>query len=429
MTDLDGTLAELAKLRGGTEPIVTLYLDVRWRDEQQRERVRGFVQDRVRKILGHYADGTPGRDALARTLAKVRGFVEGLAAQAYEENRDGVALFACESLGLWRPLFFARTFPDELVVNGVPHLSKLARVAVELAPAAVVVPTPDGADIYEVRLGELEGVRRVHGPLPAPTDKSTSTAGTAGTPGRRYERDDKDQRRSDEWIRRDQRAAATVLTAFVERSPHASVVLVGPARTVAGFERELPERVAARVTARVPRPRGWGQSDGSRRDCIRSLAEQALRASRSTGAQRSDGVLGEALRGGLGVVGPDDVVLALNEGRVHTLVIEEDLEQTGWRCDNCGALGADVEAAEVCPFCGGDLRAVQALREALVAKALAAGGEVEIVGHQHRLHSYRGVAALLRQTAPTGMRGATPRTRAFGPEPERETAATHGTER
>jgi hypothetical protein len=384
MTDLDGTLAELAKLRGGTEPIVTLYLDVRWRDEQQRERVRVFVQDRSRRILGHYADGTPGRDALARTLAKVRGFVEGLTAQAYEESRAGVALFACESLGLWRPLFFARPFPDELCANGVPHLSKLARLAAEVAPAAVVVPSPDGADIYEVRLAEVEVVRHVHGVPPLPPD----------------------QRRTDEWTRRDQRAAAAVLGGFVERAPHASVVLVGPARGVAAFERELPERVAARVAARVPRPPEWAQSDGMRKACVRSLAEQALRASRDGGRPLVDGVLGEALRGGLGVVGPDDVVLALNEGRVHTLVVEEDLEQTGWRCDNCAALGADVEAAEVCPFCGGDLRAVQALREALVAKALAEGGRVEVTGHENRLHSFRGVAALLRQTAPRGMRGA-----------------------
>ena len=51
MSVLDGTLAELARMRSGDEPIVSLYLDIRWGDEQQRERVRLFVQDRVRKKL------------------------------------------------------------------------------------------------------------------------------------------------------------------------------------------------------------------------------------------------------------------------------------------------------------------------------------------------------------------------------------------
>jgi hypothetical protein len=53
MTVLDGTLTELARLRSGSEPIVTLYLDIRWSDERQRERVRLFVQDRVKKTLAH----------------------------------------------------------------------------------------------------------------------------------------------------------------------------------------------------------------------------------------------------------------------------------------------------------------------------------------------------------------------------------------
>jgi hypothetical protein len=36
MNGLDGTLSELARLRSGDEPIVSLYLDVRWNDEHQR---------------------------------------------------------------------------------------------------------------------------------------------------------------------------------------------------------------------------------------------------------------------------------------------------------------------------------------------------------------------------------------------------------
>ena len=57
MTVLDGTLSELARLRSGSEPIVTLYRDVRWSDERQRERVRLFVDpadgllDRVLRVV------------------------------------------------------------------------------------------------------------------------------------------------------------------------------------------------------------------------------------------------------------------------------------------------------------------------------------------------------------------------------------------
>jgi len=65
MNALDGTLTELARLRSGSEPIVTLTLDVRWSDEQQRSRVRLFVQERIRQLLARYPAGTPGRKPCA----------------------------------------------------------------------------------------------------------------------------------------------------------------------------------------------------------------------------------------------------------------------------------------------------------------------------------------------------------------------------
>ncbi len=48
------------------------------------------------------------------------------------------------------------------------------------------------------------------------------------------------------------------------------------------------------------------------------------------------------------------------------------------------------------------------LPEVMVARALRQGARVEVVERRGKLHSYRGVGALLRQSAPTGLRGASP---------------------
>ena len=183
MTDLDGTLAELARLRSGSEPIVSLYLDVRWRDEQRREQVRLFVRDGARAILGHYAEGAPGRAELARTLEKVTGARGGAHDPGVRGGRaTGSPCSRASRSGLWRPLFFGRPFADELSADGVPHLGQLARLAAEVVPAIVVVPSKDGADVYEVRLGEVETEASVGGPVPR-SDAEKLSAGT-GAPGR-----------------------------------------------------------------------------------------------------------------------------------------------------------------------------------------------------------------------------------------------------
>ncbi len=406
MTELDGTLSELARLRSGSEPIVSLYLDIRWKDEQQRERVRLFVQDRIRQTLANYRPGTPGREGLESTLKRIHDHVSGLLAQEYESDKNGLALFANESLGLWRPIFFKRSLPNELTTDAIPHLTQLARLQDDFAPAIVVAPSATGADIYHVSLGDLAIEANLRGFVPR-RDRDTFNAGTSGHSRGQYERQDKDDRRYDNFVQKNLRTAAAEVTAFYDQNPHCFVVLVGPSETVAAFERELPERLRERVIARLPRPRGWESADGARRDGVVQGAAKAIAEREKEDEHHAiDQVVGHALRGGLGVLGPTDVVEALNQGRVHKLVIEECFDGTGWRCDNCVAIGSNAESAETCPYCGGELRAVGDLGEAIVARALLDGADVEVVAHANKLHSYRSVGAFLRQTSQNGLRGA-----------------------
>jgi release factor family 10 len=406
MTDPDRMLSDLARLRSHSEPVVSLYLDVRWRDEQQRDRVRGFVKERVRRALGHYLPESPGRDGLARTLGKVEALAAGLASQEYEVGRAGLALFACESLGLWRPLFFGRPFQSELCTDAIPHLKQLARLAGGLSPAVVVVPRKEGAEIFFVRLGELDVEVELRRFVPR-RDVDELDPGAA-MHGRQHGREAKDDRRAEGFIQKNRRAAAAEVTALSDRRPGSQLVLVGTSEALAAFERELPERVRGRVVARMPRPRAWESGDGRKRDGVKAVAGAVLAREAEEEKREVDRVVGEALRGGLGVLGPDDVVLALNQGRIQTLVLEDDFQRTGWSCDNCGALGQNAESAERCPFCEGDLHVVHDLGEALVARALEEGGRVDVVAHTNKLHSYRGVGAFLRQAAATGLRGGSP---------------------
>ncbi|HEX9241026.1 MAG TPA: hypothetical protein VF875_01155 [Anaeromyxobacter sp.] len=404
MTDLEPVLAELAAIRSSSEPIVSVYLDVRWRDEQQRERVRGCVRERARAILGHYPAGTPDEPALARTLDRIEGYVEALAAHAVEPERAGLALFACEGLGLWRPLHLAVPLAEELCADAIPHLAQLARVAARRHPILVVVPSLEGAELFEVRLGEVDLDTSVRGPAP----RSEAEAERAGAGARGPERETKSERRAEAWALRNRRVAAERVTTLFDATSGARVILVGTAESAGAFARELPARVEAAIVAKVPMPRAWSSSGGIRNGLVRTLAQEVLGDGTDGEAQEVASAVAAAVRGGVGVAGPDDVVLAANEGRIQALFVEEDFTRSGFRCDHCGALGPDVASAEVCPFCQGELRAVLDLKEALVARTIAGGGRVALVAHHGQLHAYRGVAALLRQTAHTGLRGASP---------------------
>jgi len=48
-SDVQARLAELARRPPGARPVVSVYLNTRWTDENQRERVRIFLKNRLRE--------------------------------------------------------------------------------------------------------------------------------------------------------------------------------------------------------------------------------------------------------------------------------------------------------------------------------------------------------------------------------------------
>lgn len=411
MTDLElrRALAELSGLRSDSEPIVSLYLDVHWRDEKQRERARVFVQEAARAAVDRHR-AHPQLDAMRRTLGRVAQAAQARLGEQ-EGNARGFAVFACEALGLWRAFAIAQPFRDELAVDGSPHLLQLARVADRAGAALVAFVHAQGAHVYDVVLGDVVREETIEGPLP----RTHRASGFQPHPvharglgaGFQYEREQRNQRHREEEVERNLRAAALQLDRLHDRDPRARVILAGTCDVVAAFERHLSQRTRQAVLARLPRPPGRESWNGNGKRELLELALEELGASgREAEGEEVGLAIGEALRGGLAVLGPDDVVLAVNERRVQRLILEEDFERSGWRCRNCGALGTTHE--EVCSFCQGPLARVGALGEELASRVLAGDGEVEVVAHDNRLHAYAGVAALLRQARANGLSGTPP---------------------
>jgi len=409
--DLKAALAELSEVRSDAEPIVTLYLDTAWTDEKQRERARLSVQEAVRRTVDRHS-AHPQLEALRRTLARVAAETAQRIDQAGEGAQPGLAVFACESLGLWRVLTAPRPFQTALTVDARPHLLQLARLADDVEPAIITVVQDHGAQLYEVALGAIVNEATIERPVPRRHGEGGrvrggvlgSSQGPSGVAYSRVERERKNQRHVDEVIGRVRREAVELLRQVWERDPRANLVLVGTSEKVAAFERELPERMRGKVVARLPRPPGTANRKGNGKAAlVGQVVEKVIAHERAAEAAQVEHAIGEAMRGGLAVLGEEDVVLAVNERRVHRLILEEDFQRAGWRCRNCEALGTNHD--EVCSFCQGPLARVDSLGEELIGRILAEDGEIEVVAHNNRLHAYHGVAALLRQAHPNGLAG------------------------
>jgi hypothetical protein len=130
--EMAATLKRLARLSQGAAPVISVYLDTRWFDEHQRERVRVFVKNESRKAAAMAGGG------LASDLAWIESQAEQLASQVLYPDAPGVALFAAEARGLRQVIPLAAACADSFTVADMPYLRPLIDALTEAPRAAVV---------------------------------------------------------------------------------------------------------------------------------------------------------------------------------------------------------------------------------------------------------------------------------------------------
>jgi peptide subunit release factor 1 (eRF1) len=79
---------------------------------------------------------------------------------------------------------------------------------------------------------------------------------------------------------------------------------------------------------------------------------------------------------------------------VQALVIQDGYQEPGYRCSGCGYITA-IELP-TCQFCGSTFERIPDAVEMAVHSVMKAGGEVEVLQHEHKVNGFTNIGALLR---------------------------------
>lgn len=371
--DLRARVAELAKIGKADTPVVSVYLDTRWSDEHQRDRVRIFLKNEIAR-----AREARGRRAAPADLDWIQSTGDELVSQAAVPGTRGVALFACESARLREILRFRVPFANGFAVRDTPFLAPLG-AAVQQTPATLVA------------FVDTESARLMHVTREGPGEEVALQTDMPGHHSRgewvlfaqsRYERHIREHRG------RHFAAVAESLGQLIDAHGVERIVLAGEPKNVSALRRELPPRIAAHIV---------GDVSAARHELSGVIAARALELvaylDASSDVPAVDAVLTEAAKSRQAVAGMDETVEAVNRGAVRRLYVLRGVRGAASACPGCGALFPGV--AENCRLCGKALETVE-LGEALVHRVLAAGGTVDTVDAHPGLAAVGGVAALLR---------------------------------
>jgi peptide subunit release factor 1 (eRF1) len=165
------------------------------------------------------------------------------------------------------------------------------------------------------------------------------------------------------------------------------IVLLGPSDTAKQFRNRLPQRLAEQVL--YEGSHAWN----GRQPQICQVVESAIAQAEAARTERVLGEMTRRLEEGYGVAaGPQEVLDALRNGRVQTLVLGPDPGLPASRCTTCGWVFAGLQPT--CRYCKAPCDRTN-LWQQLLSQALRHNVGAQFVPSSPRLDRHAGVAALL----------------------------------
>ena len=370
MADLsEDVIRSLAGFKGHGAKVLSLYLDV---DGRRFVRPKDYEVhlDSLLKAAAEGANGDrPAAEDLQRVAAHVKGGLD-------RSSTRGLALFSCAAHGLWQVIELPVPVRNQLVVNSTPHIRQLEGVLDEHERFGLLLADRQRARMFVFELGELVDKNELFHQLPRHADDRGDW--------------DKDHVRdhSAEQAHHHLRRAAQVAFAVFQARPFDHLIIGAPDEIANELERELHSYLRGRIAARVNV--AVGASEAAIRQAALEVEAQVERAKEARLVER----LRQALGAGAGAVaGLDDVLSALVERRVDTLLVSDGYEAPGWRCSECGFIGTKGPA---CPVCPAAMHRVDDVVEEAVEEALTQSCRVEVVRDNADLDVLGRVGALLR---------------------------------
>jgi peptide subunit release factor 1 (eRF1) len=371
-------LRELAETRSSEGKVLSVFINLDPREfatPPARKAEISSVMDAAAKSVRDLTTLThEERMALEHDVDRVR---QRLQNGIDTEGARGLAVFASEPASLFEVLKLPRPVPHKVTIADGPCVEPLAQIGAGELWWVVLV------DRRHVRLlaGTVDGLVEIW----RQEDDVSSQHDQGGLSQSRFQRGV--EKEVDDHLR----SVDAELRRRLRRTRIAGLLIGGPNETVARFESLLHADVARRTRGRFDVD-VWTSTADEVLSAVSPVLDQLTAQRDEELLRRLDEGLG---KGDRAVAGLTDVLPAVHERRLDTLVVREGFAAKGTRCPQCGWLG--VSAGGQCPADGTMTEIVENIVEVAVARAFAQDAHVRYWPATHvDLEQKGSIAALLR---------------------------------
>src|SRR5215207_2454454 len=365
-------LRRFAELRLERPVVLSLYLDLDPTEfatpPARATAVGSLLDDAERRIREHDGLSHEDRADLEASLGRAGTLLE---RDVPSEGAHGIAIFASQSADLFEVIRLPRSVRNRVAIGRAPLIGPLARLERRERWCVALVSRRD-ARIFRGSADGLREIEQIHDTVFGQHDQG-------GWSQARYQRGI--EKEKDDHLKH----VGDALMRHFKRRPFQRLVVGGPREVAADFEAKLHGYLRDRLAGRIEV------------DVDNSSSEQVLAAARPLLEKLEREREAQTLErlGERGAQGLDDVLRALNERRVETLVLDEQFAGVaGVQCPECGWLGLD---GAKCPADGAATVELDDLTDGAIELALQQSAELLAIRHLREEFDARdGAAALLR---------------------------------
>ena len=368
-------LRRFAQIRLDRPVVLSLYLNLDPTEfatpPARATAVRSLLDEADRRVrdlsdLPHY-----DRMELRANLKRASEVLEG---ELPTEGAHALAIFSAESADLFETLKLPRPVPNRVAIRRSPLIAPLARLARRERWCVALVNRRD-ARIFRGSPDGLYEIERIHDLVFGQHDQG-------GWSQARFQRGI--EKEKDDHLKH----TAEALMKHFKRRPFERLIVGGPREVAADFESKLHGYLSERLAGRIDVDVEHSSADQVL-EAVQPLFDELEEEREAEAFER----IGEAGRAAIGL---EEVLRALNERRVETLVADEQLSVPGTCCPACGWLGPAGESS--CPVDETQLEALEDLTEEAVELTIQQSADILAVRRRRDELAERagGVAALLR---------------------------------
>ncbi|MDO9289398.1 MAG: Vms1/Ankzf1 family peptidyl-tRNA hydrolase [Thermodesulfovibrionales bacterium] len=366
-------LREIAALQGNGSYFVSLYLNV-----NPVTNAKGDYIIHFKNMLRDISEGTD-KKILKKIKADI-GNIESFFISSKRGFKKGLAILSSSEQSFWKEYNLAVPVRNEIVVDKTPHIKQLLDIIDNYQRYAVLLVDKEAARLFLVHLGEIEEYGEIHTPdIPGKHKKG----GWFALSQNHYER------HIDYHVGLHLKDVMKKLELFLAEEEIRGIVIGGSEDAVIRVREMLPRPAGEKVIGSFSAEMFAGNNEIFEKVKL-AIGEFERKKQKTTVSE----LLTAAMKRENAVLGIEDVLNAIQEGRIMKLVFINEFRDSGYACRKCRYLTR--QKVSPCPYCSGEMEGVGYLVELAAQRTVEMGALVEVISDNRELSNAGGIGAFLR---------------------------------